>query len=212
MKTYQSIPYVDESPDLSKLDSNAMFYVFDKLDGSNIRSEWNRKRGFDKYGTRARLLGVDDEIFGEAIPLINNKFVEPLHEVFKRAGYERVTCYFEFFGPNSFAGWHADEAHEVRIIDIEIYKKGILHPKDFCKLTHNLPRAELVTTVPRSQVREIKEEVWNGGLKGVTFEGVVMKGPKILHHPVMVKAKSKAWISRLKDKCRGDEELFKQLV
>ena len=61
-------------------------------------------------------------------------------------------------------------------------------------------------------VREIKEEVWNGGLKGVTFEGVVMKGPKILHHPVMVKAKSKAWISRLKDKCRGDEELFKQLV
>jgi hypothetical protein len=64
-----------------------MFYVFDKLDGSNIRSEWNRKRGFDKYGTRARLLGVDDEIFGEAIPLINSKFVEPLHEVFKRAGY-----------------------------------------------------------------------------------------------------------------------------
>jgi len=44
MKSYPSIP--------GKHTNGIPLTVFDKLDGSNIRAEWSKKRGFYKFGTR----------------------------------------------------------------------------------------------------------------------------------------------------------------
>ena len=46
MKQYPSIPGLKE---LEKLKGRKI-YVFDKIDGSNIRAEWNPKKGFYKFG------------------------------------------------------------------------------------------------------------------------------------------------------------------
>ena len=45
MKQYETIPYYGDylGPDI---------IAFDKIDGSNLRFEWSRKRGFYKFGTR----------------------------------------------------------------------------------------------------------------------------------------------------------------
>lgn len=40
--------------------------AFDKLDGSNIRCEWNRKKGLHKFGSRKVLLGADHTVLGES--------------------------------------------------------------------------------------------------------------------------------------------------
>lgn len=45
MITYPSLDYYFDYPEI-------YIYAFDKLDGSNIRFEWSRKRGFYKFGTR----------------------------------------------------------------------------------------------------------------------------------------------------------------
>lgn len=42
-------------------------YVWDKLDGSNIRAEWSKKNGFYKFGTRERLLDSTDKVL-ELLP------------------------------------------------------------------------------------------------------------------------------------------------
>lgn len=43
-------------------------YAFDKLDGSNIRAEWNSKRGFYKFGTRNQLMDEKTDPWGQSIP------------------------------------------------------------------------------------------------------------------------------------------------
>ena len=45
-------------------------YAFDKIDGSQIRAEWDKKLGFHKFGSRKRLLGEDQQYLYEAIELI----------------------------------------------------------------------------------------------------------------------------------------------
>jgi hypothetical protein len=72
MKSYPSIPKkVSEDP----------VYLFDKLDGSNIRAEWTKKNGFAKFGTRNRLMSPE-EPFGKAIPLIMDTYAQDLEKIF----------------------------------------------------------------------------------------------------------------------------------
>ena len=73
MKTYPTIRYF-ESNDLGK-----KIIAFNKLDGSNIRAEWNKKRGLYKFGSRTRLISESDSL-GEAISLIKKQEVE-LNEI-----------------------------------------------------------------------------------------------------------------------------------
>ena len=46
------------------------FVAFDKLDGSNIRAEWDRKKGWHRFGSRRRLLDPSLPLLGQAIRLI----------------------------------------------------------------------------------------------------------------------------------------------
>lgn len=186
-------------------------YAFDKIDGSNMRAEWSRKRGFYKFGTRKRLLGEDEHILGKVPGLIRDKFSEELEKIFRKKRWDKVVCFFEFYGPNSFAGWHDEnDEHTVTLIDVSPDRKGILEPRDFVKTFGHLDVAELLYRGnPNS---EFIDSVRNRTLPGMTFEGVVCKGKFISPgRPLMFKIKSHEWYKALREKCNGDNKLFEEL-
>jgi len=203
MKQYPSIHHFKNQ--------NIPIYAFDKLDGSNIRVEWSKKNNFYKYGSRKRLIDENDTHLGEAVSLVN-EWERELSDIFKKERFEKVTCFFEYYGKNSFAGQHEDEEHKVTLIDVDIFKKGITHPKDFLKLYGDLDIAELLYIGNSNQ--EFYKLVKGSELDGMSFEGVVCKGAerkKQFSKPVNFKIKSVAWINKLKNFCKQDEKLFENL-
>lgn len=187
-------------------------YAFDKLDGSNIRAEWNSKRGFYKWGTRNQMIDEKTLPFCRAIPLIREKYEEHLTMVFKEQHWKDALCFFEYWGPSSFAGTHNfEEKMDVTLIDVNPYKEGILVPTQFIKLFGHLDIPKVcyeghVTT-------ELFDKVKQSTLKGMTFEGVVCKGAndKLTKMPIMFKIKSQAWLDKLREYVKGDERLFEKL-
>lgn len=187
-------------------------YAFDKLDGSNIRAEWNSKRGFYKFGTRNQLTDEKTMPFGRSIPLIREKFEQDLAKVFKEQGWKDALCFFEYWGAESFAGNHNfEKAMDVTLIDVNPYKQGILEPEPFIRLFRHLDIPKIcyqgyVTT-------ELFDQVKQSTLPGMTMEGIVCKGTSDTNAkmPVMFKIKSKAWLEKLREHCKGDEKLFEKL-
>lgn len=205
MKSYPSIP--------KDLRNDIYIYAFDKLDGSNIRAEWNSKRGFYKFGTRHQLMDENSVPFGKAIPLIKEKFENDLTVIFKERSWKDALCFFEYHGPSSFAGNHNfEEAMTVTLIDVNPYKEGILLPEEFIKYFGHLDIAKVLYEGYLSA--ELIDNVKQSTLNGMTFEGVVCKGAndKKTKMPIMFKIKSHAWLEKLKDYCKGDETLFNRLV
>jgi hypothetical protein len=190
--------------------SGQAVYAFDKLDGSNIRAEWTRKRGFWKFGTRTRLLDPMERPLGEAVDLFMMGQANELGRRFKEERWQEATAFMEFWGRNSFAGTHQDEEHFVSLIDVSVHKRGIVLPRDYLDLTEGLPRARFLYHGNASE--PFIESVRSGTLEGMTFEGVVCKGPYVTPGmPLMFKVKSRAWFDRLRGICGGDEEKFRRL-
>jgi hypothetical protein len=187
-------------------------YAFDKLDGSNIRAEWNSKKGFYKFGTRNQLTDENTMPFGRAIPLLREKYEEDLAMVFREQGWKDVLCFFEFWGPSSFAGNHNfEEKMDITLIDVNPYKEGILPPAKFLAIFKHLDIPKVcyegyVTT-------ELFDKVKQSTLPEMTFEGLVCKGAndKETKMPIMFKIKSKAWLDKLRDYVKDDERLFEKL-
>lgn len=205
MKSYPSITKFKTAP------INHIF-AFDKLDGSNIRAEWSKKdKTFTKFGSRNQLIDKSTPILGEAIDLIMEKYSEDLNQRFTDERWTRAICFFEFFGPNSFAGQHqVDDYKNIVLFDIN-GPSGLLYPKDYLKMSKYIDIAPLLYEGPFSA--DLISAVENGTLKGMTFEGIVAKAhtgsPGL---PWMTKVKNKAWLERLKIHCNGNENLFKQLA
>ena len=111
--------------------------AFAKNDGNNIRAEWSKKhKGFVKFGSRKVLIDETHEQLGKSINLIKTKYEKDLTDIFKKERYEEVVCFFEFFGPNSFAGMHdPNDTLDVLLFDLDVYKYGLLPPREFIKLT-----------------------------------------------------------------------------
>lgn len=186
-------------------------YAFDKIDGSSCRSEWSKKRGFYKFGTRTQLIDENDSLWGEIPKIIVGKYEKDLHDIFVANRWEKVICFFEFWGKNSFAGRHQKEPHDVTLFDVSVHKKGILLPQDYLKLFGNLDMAKMLYYGNANS--ELVEKVKNRQLEGMTFEGVVCKGPmQYPGLPLMFKIKSLEWLNKLKNFCNGDEMLYKQLI
>ncbi len=182
--------------------------MFDKLDGSNIRAEWSKKKGFYKFGSRTHLIDNSHAMLGEAVDLINEK-QETLTSIFNECKWERVVSFFEFYGENSFAGSHEREAHKVTLLDVNVYKRGIISPQEFIKLFADvdIPNVLHNGILTDNMIASIRD----GSLSGMTFEGVVCKYNK--HKNVqMFKIKNKQWIDKLKDNCAEDKALFQKLL
>jgi hypothetical protein len=185
-------------------------YAFDKLDGSNIRAEWSRKRGFYKFGKRNHLLDDTNPVLRESQQLIVDGFTESMTKTFREQRWERAVCFFEFYGPRSFAGNHEDETHEVTLIDVA-GPRGILEPRDFLDLFGNLKTAKLLHHGNPSS--DFLDQVRSGTLNEMTFEGVVCKGKWVSPgRPLMFKVKNQAWYAKLRATYAGDEKRIEQLM
>ncbi len=176
------------------------FWVFDKLDGSNIRCEWSKKRGFYKFGSRKRLLGTDQGILYKAEGLINLQ-EKNIREIFNLEKIDRAVCFFEFFGDKSFAGNHInDDQHKVILFDVDVYKKGLISPDKFINMFAE-SKVKIPTLLYYGIIdQEIENLIHDGKLEGMTFEGVVCKSRrrKKWKDPIMYKIKNKAWIDKVK--------------
>lgn len=203
MKDYPSIP--------SKRIPDLHIHAFDKLDGSNVRAEWNPKQGWYKFGSRTQLLADNSGYLNEAKALIVGKYGDELAHVFRDQRYMSAVAFFEFHGPSSFAGQHIPENHTVTLLDVSPYRKGIQPPQDFLSLYGHLdmPRVVFSGVIDDEFIQSVKE----GTLDGVTFEGVVCKGKadRKTDVPLMFKIKSHAWLDKLKDFCKDDPALFERL-
>ncbi len=179
------------------------YYVFDKIDGSNIRAEWSKKQGFYKFGSRKVLLGQRGEtdqqtLLAESIDLVK-QLEEALAKAFQSERWQQVVCFFEFWGPNSFAGLHQVEPHKVTLIDVHVHKQGLLDTREFLRLFDGV--VDIPALLHRGNFnKELEEQIRNGSLEGMTFEGVVAKAPlsKKWEAPTMFKVKNQAWIDRVK--------------
>lgn len=202
MKTYPSI-------DATIRDGK--YYVFDKLDGSNIRVEWSKKKKFYKFGTRRRLLDPNERPFGLAVPLIM-ELEKNVSDIAKKERIDRLTLFFEFHGPKSFAGYHhLDDDLRVDLIDVSLYRHGILEPKEYLKIFGDIPHAELLYYGNINE--DLLNQIRDGSLPGMTFEGVVAKAKNLKKPglPQMFKIKNVAWYQALRDLCKDDDELFEAL-
>ena len=132
MKAYPSIDFT--------FDTNTIYHFFDKLDGSNIRAEWSPKQGFNKFGSRTQLLTESQEKLYPAIEAFKNKYADALQTRLEKTKAERAIVFFEWYGPNSFAGSHPDPVSEMTptVIDIGLFKRGILPPEQFLSLMDGL--------------------------------------------------------------------------
>src|SRR5688572_17871346 len=128
MKNYPSISSYEGS-----IMANA--YVFHKYDGSNLRFEWNNKRGWYKFGTRTRLFDTSDHTFGTSIQLFIDKYESSLEELFKENKTKKAIVFCEWFGRKSFAGKHlSDDRKELIILDFCLDNHGFFPLKDFVQL------------------------------------------------------------------------------
>lgn len=59
------------------------YYIFEKIDGSNIRVEYSLKKGFDKFGTRHKLMSDDSGILNNSKDLILN-YEKQVFDIFKK--------------------------------------------------------------------------------------------------------------------------------
>jgi hypothetical protein len=183
-------------------------YIFDKLDGSNIRFEWSKKSGWYKFGTRQRLFDQSDKQFGPAIPLFERTLADKLSEIARAQKWERVIVFAEYHGPHSFAGQHLEDDDRImrlELFDVAPYKQGLLGPAEYLKLFGDkVPMAKFLGR--HNWTRGFVEKVWNQELEGVTFEGVVGKtGNGRNHNLVMAKAKTKSWIEKVRALYSRDE-------
>jgi len=160
--------------------------AFEKYDGSNLRAEWSKKRGWYKFGTRRRLFDHTDPDFAPAIPLFMDTYADDLERIFKKhkrfRNIDRAMVFVEFFGKESFAGLHKkdDPTREVMLFDVNVHKFGFLGPRDFLKIFGDLKIARKVYEGKANgsffeAIRNGQYDVPRSGEWDI-FEGVVCKG------------------------------------
>jgi hypothetical protein len=204
MKQYPSISHLTKKTNLDDT-----YYVFDKLDGSNVRvvvdKEAIKSGVLTKFGKRSGLLDDKTPFLIESKDLIS-ALSKNLIRMVKDSKWEEATFFFEFYGDSSFSGAHFDETHKVSLIDIDVYKKGILPPGQFLPLAaaYDIPYARMLCIGNIDE--DFQKSVEDSTVEGMTFEGVVCK-----NSTSTFKIKSKAWLAKLKEKCGDDEELFSKL-
>lgn len=208
MKQYPHVEYWNKG----KFGSTV--WAFDKLDGSNIRSEWSKKRGWYKFGTKKQMIDENHSQFGEAVILFLNKYSEGLAKKFTDDKFYRnirnFVVFSEYFGNNSFAGYHIPEDEkDIVLFDISMYQKGWVKPKDFIKNFSHLGIPKLIYhgNYNRQLIRDIKSGEYD------VKEGVMVKGLRRTKGDELVwlvKIKTDWWLKKLKQTL-GQKYLLKEV-
>jgi hypothetical protein len=193
MKDYPSIP-ASTGNKFREMDS---CYVFDKLDGSSMRSEWSKKRGWYKHGKRKGLIDHSNPHLLEVPELFERTLAEDLARLARDNHWQHMVVFYEFWGDQSVAGLHFEgDPKRLTLFDAAVDKKGILPPREFLKRFDNyVPTATFLGRYHWS--RDFVQRVRRGEVEGVTFEGVVGKAADGPHRIVRSKAKTQAWIDKV---------------
>lgn len=205
MKSYHSIPLLNP-----KIDLGRKYYVFEKLDGSNMRAEWNPTKGFYKFGSRNILVDSSTPLGANAIPLMKAQ-EEAIGRVLKAKKIESAVCFFEFLGPHSFAGSHdytKDSGQfECILIDINVHKKGILPPSQYLEWFSGIVKLPILFCEGLIDREDLEK------LASITFEGIVAKADpeKRWETPPMFKFKNKSWIERVRSTI-SDPKILKDMI
>lgn len=192
--------------------------AFEKYDGSNLRFEYTKKRGWYKFGTRRRLFDHTDAIFAPAIDLFMNTYSDSLSKIIRDhkrfRGIDRVCAFVEFFGKESFAGLHKsdDPTREVMLFDVNVHKFGLLGPRDFIKIFGNLKIARKLYEGKANgsffeAIRNGKYDVPRSGEWDI-FEGAVCKGGSGGTDLWMSKIKTKKFKKKLQEVYANDWENY----
>lgn len=206
MKSYPKIEYYNKGY------FGDTVWVFDKLDGSNIRAEWNRKRGWYKFGTRNQMIDERDPNFGDAIPIFLDKYGDDLQKVFRKSysNIESVVVFGEYLGENSFAGQHdPNDEKDIILFDVNLYKKGFISPREF---VDNFGHLDIPDVVYKGEynddlINDVRNNIWN--LK----EGVICKGIRKTKGDELVwmtKIKTNEWLEKIKA-LYGERALMEEL-
>ncbi len=181
-------------------------YIFDKLDGNNIRVEWVRKKGWSKFGCRHRLFDESDPMFTGVKPLFMETLADELEKVAVDQRWDRVIVFAEFWGAKSLSGVRVPgDPMNLSLFDVNPYKRGILGPREFLKLFGNNPNIKTAAFLGiHNWTRGFVDRVWNCDVPGITFEGVIGKGGEG-HKLVMAKAKTKPWIEAIRSRYSQEE-------
>ena len=211
MKTYPSI----SGPHSAQ---NDLAYAFVKYDGSNIRAEWSKKRGWYKFGTRKTMLDVSHPIYGFAVTQFLEKYGDALPKVFTTKkpfqGVDSVVVFAEWFGAQSFSGAHKPwDTKDIVLFDVNTMKKGMLGPKEFIDLFGHLKVAEVVWNgiIDEEFVQAVRKEeidiTSKFDVRPEIPEGVVCKGGTG-HRLWMVKIKTERYKDALKKIYEKDWTLY----
>jgi len=188
MEQYPEIPGAKKAPLGEKC------IAFYKYDGSNLRWEWSRKRGWHKFGTRTELFSPEHPLWGQAVPLWE-QIADDVEKRVRSNGFreiERITAFTEFFGASSFAGVHDEkEPKELKLIDVYLFKKGMVSPRWFLDTFEDAPYSAQVIYQGNLNIEFIRD-VRSG--KYPVWEGVVAKGEDF-----RVKIKTEAYMLKLKE-------------
>ena len=219
MKQYHSIEYWNKGV------MGANVFAFDKLDGSNLRFEWTQKDskknnnyGFIKFGTRNQIIGPNDEQWGEGIHIFMEKYGPELDKIFRTnkqfRNSKKITSYAEFYGENSFAGWHDPKEKgkmQLTLFDVDVYQKGFMKPREFVKLFQKFGIPEIIFEgeYNKTLVENVKNNIYN--LKeGVVVKGIRLTKRKNTENVWMVKIKTNEWLQKIKG-IYGEDQLLKEL-
>jgi len=190
-------------------------YLFDKLDGSNLRFGYSKKQGWHKFGTRRSMFNETDPLFGRAIPLFKETLSEPLTELARKHNWKSCTVFAEFWGKSTLGGRQTDKDSRVlTVFDIAVENLGLLDPREFMNIAYSSRIA--VDNLPRMLgrvrwTRGFVEKVYNGEVDGITHEGVVGKAVEG-RELILAKAKTKAWIDSIKEMYKEDEKMVERLL
>lgn len=172
-------------------------FVFDKIDGSSMRSEFSKKRGWFKHGKRQGLVDDSNPHLVQVPVLFEKTLAEPLAKLATDKKWQHLIVFYEFAGPKSFAGWHGEEDDfRLSLFDAAVDKKGIMGPDDYLRTFYDLGFS--AAFLGRfNWTRGFVQNVFEGLVPGITFEGVVGKlGTR--HDIVRAKAKTKAWLDKVR--------------
>jgi len=208
MKAYPTILHWTNSP------LGLPCIAFDKLDGSNIRFEYSTKRGWYKSGSRKQMIDDQNEQLGNAVTLFEDKYQESLSKIFrdKKAfrGVKTFIAFAEYYGQNSFAGWHdPNDEMDVVLFDIWVLKKGFIPARELIKTFGDkleLPSVVYEGNFNRSFIQKVSDNEFN--LKeGIVAKGTLQKAPPG-RNVWMTKVKTQEWLLKVKGKYGEDPLMF----
>lgn len=190
-------------------------WVFNKLDGQNFCAKYSPKqKQFTMFGSKNWNVDETSEQFGDTVRYFKNNMSEILINIIRAnsgkggvfTGIEEITMFCEWYGENSFCGFHKEEDElKLSLIDIFLKKKGYIEPKTFYKLFKDsveLPELiyqgkltkEFITSINKNDWTNINCEYPQVKEGVVCKRSTLMKGQKL----PKVKIKTDWWLNKLK--------------